>query len=208
MPDTSKTSRVIVYVDGFNLYFGLKEAYKRRYLWLDLQTLAESLLRPNQELAVVRYFTARVRDDAAGGARQSDYLEALSASDRVEVHIGRFQEKSLRCRGCGHKWVQYEEKETDVAIAASLVRDAARRSMDTALVVSGDSDLLPAMRAAKDMLPTMAVVGAFPPRRRSDKIRQFATATFTINETKLRKAQLPATVTGKNRTVNRPAHWS
>ena len=40
--------RVAAYVDGFNLYFGLKDRYARRYLWLDLQALSESLLRKGQ----------------------------------------------------------------------------------------------------------------------------------------------------------------
>ena len=56
-------NRVVAYVDGFNLYFGLKEGYGRRYHWLDLQRLVADLLRPDQELREVQYFTARVRDE-------------------------------------------------------------------------------------------------------------------------------------------------
>jgi hypothetical protein len=32
--------RVVAYIDGFNLYRGLKDDHQRKYLWLDLQTLA------------------------------------------------------------------------------------------------------------------------------------------------------------------------
>jgi hypothetical protein len=32
-------TRVVAYVDGFNLYHGLKAGYGRRYHWLDLQAL-------------------------------------------------------------------------------------------------------------------------------------------------------------------------
>ncbi len=97
-------SRVIASIDGFNLYWGLRDAYQRRYLWLDLEKLTLSMLRRDQQLVVVRYFTARTRDDPAGGARQADCLEALSSCKRVEVHIGRYQEKSMRCHSCGHSW--------------------------------------------------------------------------------------------------------
>src|SRR6266536_636756 len=45
-PEGCPVVRVAAYVDGFNLYFGLKAKYGRRYLWLDLQALAASLLRP------------------------------------------------------------------------------------------------------------------------------------------------------------------
>ena len=52
--------RVMVYVDGFNLYFGLKSKGWKRYQWLDLRRLSENLLQAEQRLAGVRYFTARI----------------------------------------------------------------------------------------------------------------------------------------------------
>jgi hypothetical protein len=69
---------VIGYVDGFNLYHGLRDKYRRRYLWLDLAHLVRRL-RPRDEILAVRYFTALVRDDPPALARQRDYLNALSA---------------------------------------------------------------------------------------------------------------------------------
>jgi hypothetical protein len=85
--------RVAVYVDGFNLYFGLRAKYDRKYLWLDVQKLADSLVRSGQNLAFVRYFTARVRRDVEGQQRQSDYLDALrERSPLVKIKDGRFQD--------------------------------------------------------------------------------------------------------------------
>ena len=52
--------RVMVYVDGFNLYYGLRTKGWRRLYWLDMQALSENLLRRGQRLAGVRYFTARI----------------------------------------------------------------------------------------------------------------------------------------------------
>ena len=53
--------RVITYIDGFNLYFGLKDSGYRRYYWLDVERLAENILRPGQELLAVKYFTADIK---------------------------------------------------------------------------------------------------------------------------------------------------
>jgi uncharacterized LabA/DUF88 family protein len=146
--------RVVAYVDGFNLYFGLKARYGRKYLWLDLQALAVSLLRPGQELERVSYFTARVRNDPEGARRQSVYLDAFAShSPQVNLIEGRFQEKPRSCRGCGARWTGYEEKETDVNIAAAIIEDAVMDVYDTALIVSGDSDLCPAIAAAKRLRP-------------------------------------------------------
>ncbi|MGB4726560.1 MAG: NYN domain-containing protein, partial [Thermogutta sp.] len=56
--------RVMLYVDGFNLYFGLRTKGWKRYYWLDVQRLGEKLLRPNQSLVGVKYFTADIRGPA------------------------------------------------------------------------------------------------------------------------------------------------
>jgi hypothetical protein len=69
--------RVKVYVDGFNLYHGLKVKHGRKYLWLDLQALTVRLLKPSQHLIEVEYFTARVRNQPASEQRQSAYLDDI-----------------------------------------------------------------------------------------------------------------------------------
>ncbi|HEY3751439.1 MAG TPA: NYN domain-containing protein [Pseudonocardiaceae bacterium] len=202
--------RVAVYVDGFNLYFGLRAKYDRKYLWLDLQALAESLLRRDQTLEQVTYFTARVRNDPQGEQRQSDYLDALREhSLLVEIKDGRFQEKSRRCRGCGSAWTVFEEKETDVNIAVALLSDAVRDRFDTALVVSADSDLCPAVRTTKSLFPAKRVIAAFPPRRHSAELKQIADGFVFIGDDKIRQAQLPDEVVTKAGIIlRRPKHWS
>jgi hypothetical protein len=115
-------ARVIAYVDGFNLYHGLRERYQHRYLWLDLMKLAQRL-RPNDAITTVRYFTASVPNDPHAQARQQMYLHALAAhcGPSLEITLGRYQSKQRSCRGCGATWTAYEEKETDVNIAVNLV---------------------------------------------------------------------------------------
>lgn len=56
---------MIVYVDGFNFYYGLKsDARWKRYYWLDIVGLFERFMRPDQELVAVKYFSARPEDQA------------------------------------------------------------------------------------------------------------------------------------------------
>lgn len=51
--------KVIVYIDGFNFYYGLKKNYKwRRFYWLDVVKFFEMFIKPDQELlcfAIVFY---------------------------------------------------------------------------------------------------------------------------------------------------------
>src|SRR5882757_4431213 len=133
--------RVAAYVDGFNLYFGLKEAGFKRFYWLDVVTLARNLLKPEQRLVATHYFTARIRDNGrniADQKRQGTYVEALELQG-AQCQFGHYLEKSRGCRRCNATWMDYEEKMTDVNIASQLLTDAFDDMFDVALVISGDS---------------------------------------------------------------------
>ncbi|EOD69649.1 NYN domain-containing protein [Amycolatopsis vancoresmycina] len=199
----------MVFIDGFNLYYGLKQKYGRRYHWLDLEALATSLLKPWQTLTGVKYFTARVRNDAGSLQRQSTYLDALGAHcANLEIIDGRFQEKVRGCRQCGSTWTGYEEKETDVSIAIALLEHGVTDDFDTAVIISGDSDLCPAVRALKRVCPDKEVVVAFPPARWSHDLKLAVLAAFPIGVAKLRQAQLPVEViTDDGHTLKRPGRW-
>ena len=102
-----------VYVDGFNLYYGLRSRSWRRYYWLDLHRLAEMLLRPEQRLAMVHYFTAGVfpkPGDPDKPLRQSTYLEALATLPNLHIHYGYHMAKEQRCLNCGATWQTYERR--------------------------------------------------------------------------------------------------
>ena len=58
-----KKERVIAYIDGFNLYFGMREAGFDHCKWLKIKKLVSSLLKPHQVLVDVRYFTSRVSNN-------------------------------------------------------------------------------------------------------------------------------------------------
>jgi uncharacterized LabA/DUF88 family protein len=199
-----------VLVDGFNLYHGMKKQRGRRYLWLDLVELGRRL-RPRDQIADVRYFTAPVLDDPDAGARQQTYLRALRARHPGTLRIveGRYQRKRMECHACGATWTSYEEKETDVNIAVALMEIAATSTIDTVLLVSADSDLCPAVRSAQKVNPGLTIVPAFPPHRRSGELRALLPSAFVIGETRLRQSQLPTAVhdpiTGKK--YARPAYW-
>jgi uncharacterized LabA/DUF88 family protein len=203
-------TRVVAYVDGFNLYHGLKAGYGQRYQWLDLQSLVESLLRPGQQLREVRYFTARIRDNPDAELRQALYLDALAVCcPRVRLVEGRFQDKPRDCPSCGQRWVVYEEKETDVNIAIAMVEDAALDTYDSAILISGDSDLRPVVAAVKRLRPRKRVIAAFPPRRQSLVLMRAVDGYVSIGRDKIRNAQLPRKiVTAGGVVLERPPSWS
>lgn len=203
--------RVIAYVDGFNLYFGLKQAGFKRHYWLDVAALAASLLKPNQALVETHYFTARIRANGRNSAdqkRQNDYLEALEIQG-VKCQFGHYLQKTRNCRQCNASWPDYEEKMTDVNIAIQLLCDAFDDGFDTALIISGDSDLTTPIRRVRQRFPKKRVVVAFPPNRNSSELKRSANGFLTIGEDKLRTSQLPQNITKPDGfTLSRPATWS
>lgn len=173
-------------------------------------SLVGCLLLANQELREVWYFTARVRDNAAAEERQAVYLDALASyCPKVRRVEGRFQERTRSCRECGARWIGYEEKETDVNIAVALVEDAVRDAYDTALLISADSDLRPAIGTVRRLRPDKRIVAVFPPRRNAVGLIAAVDAYIRIGSGKIRNAQLPAKiVTAGGITLERPEHWS
>ena len=203
--------RVSVYIDGFNLYHGLKASGLRQFYWLDLRRMSERLISGNQTLARVRYFTARLRS-APGNQRkrkrQNTYLEALETLPSLEIHYGHFISKGARCRTCGATWITYEEKMTDVNIAVELLGDAQDDAFDTAIIVSGDSDLRGPVQAVRSRYPDKRVIIAFPPRRHSVALRNVATGAFIIGRDVFRDSQFPEQVAKPDGYVlTRPASW-
>ncbi|MDR2424701.1 MAG: NYN domain-containing protein [Prevotellaceae bacterium] len=74
--------RVIVYIDGFNFYYGLKSQNWCKYYWLDLVKFAEGLLRPHQELVEICYFSAKPTNNQKS-YRQNILFQANKLNDRI-----------------------------------------------------------------------------------------------------------------------------
>ena len=201
-------SGVVAYIDGFNLYYGLRSKGWRRYLWLDLNQLIASLLRPYQELSGVKYCTARISAPPVSVQRQTTYIEALAATG-VRIIEGKFQPRDGRCLRCGHTWAIFEEKQTDVNLAIEMMRDAHLDLFDTAMLVSGDSDLAPAVAAVQQLYQAKAVVVASPPGRRSDVLNSVASAAFSIGRAKIANAQFAQVVMSTTgHQLRRPLKWT
>ena len=204
--------RVIFYIDGFNLYYGLKSKSWRHYYWLDVARLAEGLLKPDQTLVAARYFTSKVMSTGLHGAdkkkRQDTYLDALAALPKVHIHYGHFAERERSCRVCGASWLTYEEKMTDVNIAVKILGDAGDDRFDTAVIVSGDSDLTGPIEEIRTRYPDKRVVVAFPPNRHSTGLKKAADAYFAIGRNALRDSQFPDTVVKPDGyPLSRPDRW-
>ena len=104
------SERVIAYIDGFNLYFGLKSHNWRRYYWLNIQLLTKHLLKSEQELSFCKYFTSRITSPIDKSERQSKFIQALETLDDFQIYYGKYQANPRQCRSCGVKEIIQNEK--------------------------------------------------------------------------------------------------
>ncbi|MCY4523076.1 MAG: NYN domain-containing protein [Caldilineaceae bacterium] len=204
--------RAVVYIDGFNLFHGLKDKGWKRYYWLDPCMLACNLLPANPAMLLdqVHYFTAPVLQGRGKDAarRQQIYLDALATLPQLTIHHGKWVNKTIQCRQCGAAWKSPEEKMSDVNIAVQLVVDAYENSFDTAFLVSADSDLTGPIQTVRERFPDKEVRVAFPPKRRSWDLANTAHVQFPIGEKKFRSSQLPTQVTNAHgHVLQRPVTW-
>lgn len=200
--------RVIVYIDGFNLYFGMKSQGYRRYYWLDVCKLGGELIKPGQRLAGTKYFTSRVRRPPEKQKRQATYIEALETLPDLSIYLGKYTFADRICAGCGHIDKVPMEKMTDVNIAVELLADAFQNTFDAAIVVSGDSDLTGPVAAVQRLFPNKGMIVAFPPARYTAQLAQTASAFVHIDRNMLAKSQLPPSVTKPGGIrLSCPAHW-
>ena len=152
--NNNKHETVVVYIDGFNLYYGLRDADLDTSRWLDLVAMSENLTRPEQQLSLVRYFTARVSGQR--GERQSIYLDALRARGNIEIEFGVMARR-------GSKW---EEKQTDTNIVRRVIEDSFDNRFDIAIIISGDTDLVPAVHHIRERHPDRNDGPTSGPRKR------------------------------------------
>ena len=207
-----KPLKTIVYVDGFNLYYGALR--KTRHKWLDLAKFCQTLL-PNDNVAAIKYFTAKVsgnRRDPDSPIRQQLYLRALATLPNVSVVYGHFLTHSVMMPETNSnplRWVRVEkteEKGSDVNLAAHLIRDAFRGEFELAVVISNDSDLREPVRIVRQELKFP--VGIFNPHQtHSKELQEFATFRKRIRETDLASSQFPDPLQDAKGVFRKPRGW-
>jgi uncharacterized LabA/DUF88 family protein len=211
-------SRVTFLVDGLNVYHSLREAAAalggRSTKWLDLRSIFTSYMNnlgKEARLEEIWYFTSyafhRGTRDPDVVNRHRAYVEALVGT-RVQPVVGRFKQRQTRCAHCGKVWLRWEEKETDVAISAKMFEILHQDRADTLVLVSGDTDLCPALRTAKALFPAKQFWCLFPFNRKNEDLVRIADGHFRMRKENYVRHQLPDPATGPGgRSIAKPRGW-
>lgn len=208
--------RTIVYVDGFNLYYGcLKNS---NFKWLNLIKLFENVLQNNHAIVKIKYFTARIKatpNDPSAPQRQQTYIRAMETHvPEVEILFGHFLRNKVRMANANPppntvEVYKTEEKGSDVNLAVHLLNDAWLDNYECAVVVSNDSDMAESMRLVRSYHPNK-VIGLVTPstnpaNRTSQQLKKHAHFTRTIRKGALAASQLPDPI--PNTAIFKPINW-
>lgn len=156
------------------------------------------------------YFSAlayhRVPKDPDVVTRHLTFIDCLKDTG-VIVELARFKEKEVWCDNCQKYQIRHEEKETDVALAVKLLELFYQDKCDTAILMTGDTDIAPAVRFVKRYYPKKTVGFLFPYRRKNKELRKLAFGC-KISKEQYQKYQFPATLTLADGSVrSKPATW-
>ena len=138
MPD-----RVMVYIDGSNLYHSLNEAAGRTDL--DFSKFSQKLVGSHRQLVRTYYYNAPVdqtkEPDRYRG--QQRFFQAVKRIDYFEVRLGRLVYRNWPS-------VPPYEKGVDIRLGTDMLVHGFARNYDVAILVSGDTDFADAVQAVKD----------------------------------------------------------
>lgn len=182
--------------------------------WLDVESLCESylhLLEGRAESTGVYYFSALathlVKFDIDIVERHKTYLVCLTDSG-VHNQIARFKKKITYCPHCKQKITRYEEKETAVALAVKILELCAKDSCDSIVILTGDTDVAPAIRTTSGLFPQKSIYCLFPYDRANKELTKIAKKTYQISKASILRHQLPDPYICKDGvSISKPLSW-
>lgn len=203
--------RIISFIDGFNLYHAIAALGDPSLKWLDLRKLSQIFIHPiKEELLGVFYFsTLAIHRNQSAQIRQRTYLRALELCG-VKTVLGQFKQKDRECSQCFARYRGYEEKETDVNIALSLLDLAYQNAYDRAILVTNDSDQVPTIRKVLERFPQKRITIVIPPSTREcNQLIQTASAKAKITLNHLEQCLLSEVVTNSSGqiVIRRPKEY-
>lgn len=188
-------SRIVFLVDGFNLFHALDHSPSgpnpkryNRYKWLSLTKLARAYVTSRDTIAGVYYFTTLATWDPGKVAKHKLFIRA-NELEGVQVVYGEFKRKQKRCNLCHKLFWTVEEKQTDVNIALKLFQLAVQDVYDKAIIISGDTDLLPAVKAVQSTFPIKSIGVVIPIGRASEDFKKHADFHFKMKEHQLQASR-------------------
>lgn len=202
--------QINAYIDGFNLYHAIVNLNDNKLKWLDLRKLCENFVPDGYKLNKIYYFSAvptHLGFDKT--SRHNLYIKALESVGVTPI-LGNFKRKKPTCKICHRQYDAYEEKESDINIAISMLKDAFLDNFDRAFLITADTDLVSTIQMIKANFPSKTIVLLPPPKRDryAHELKQNAHISLEIKNKHLLKSLLPDIIKYNGQTINKPIEYN
>jgi uncharacterized LabA/DUF88 family protein len=166
--------RVMVFIDGNNLYHSLKHVVGRTNL--DFHEFSKRLVQDRQLIRVYYYNAPLNReDDEEKYRQQQSFFDSLDTVPYLTKKFGRLEKRLVKQTLPDGTFVSvptYVEKGVDTFIVIDMLSHAYKDNYDTAILVSGDEDFAVLVDNIKDLGKHVEVAnlgGSYILRQAADK---------------------------------------
>jgi len=170
--------RVMIFIDGSNLYHSLKHFFKRTDI--DIGKFSNKLLE-KRRLVRIYYYNAGVgqREEPERYHDQQKFFAGITAIPYCELRLGRL---------VYNNWPSAPpyEKGVDILLATDMITHGFKSNYDVAILVAGDNDYVGAIQAVKDNGKNLEVA-LFGKERTSMQLRKVSDRVIDINKRLLNK---------------------
>ena len=175
---SDRADRVMIFIDGSNLYHLIKSFFKRTDI--DIGKFCQKLLE-KRRLIRIYYYNARVgiREEPERYHDQQKFFAGVTAIPYCELRLGRL---------VYNNWPSAPpyEKGVDILLATDMLTHSFKNNYDTAILVAGDNDFVGAIQSVKDNGKNLEVA-LFGKERTSMQLRKVADKVIAINPRLLSK---------------------
>lgn len=143
-----KMKRVSIFIDGNNFYHNLKKIYgtSRNLIEFNFEKLANFLTNKRKIIKIFYYNAPLDRTkDLEKYKSQQRFFEKIKKIPKFKLILCRLVKRKLKKTGEFY----YTIKEDDIHMAVDMVEGASDNDFDVAILVSGDGDFVPAVKAVQ-----------------------------------------------------------
>ena len=166
------SDRVMIFIDGSNMYHSLKGHFKRTDI--DIGKFCQKLL-DKRRLIRIYYYNAEVgrREEPERYKDQQKFFSGVQAIPYTELRLGRL---------VYNNWPNSPpyEKGVDIQLATDMITHGFKNNYDVAILVAGDNDFVGALQAVKDNGKNVEVA-LFGKESTSVQLRKVADRVITID---------------------------
>lgn len=136
-------NRVMIFIDGSNIFIGCRRAK------LDIRyEKFKNLLIKGRNIRRISYYSGVDEEDPTILEKQKRFFKMLKHLE-ISVITKPLRVRYSNCRKCGsNKRIKFE-KGIDVSLATDLLWYAFQDIYDTAILISGDGDFIPAIERVR-----------------------------------------------------------